>query len=270
MIKDPYFCVDVISATPNPQKTVYAAAHQDYSEEFVVNELFGPKQKCEGLTVFLNQCNEVWHDPFSKTAEKLLDETEAGKRVVERVLKFRHYGPIEHPQIVFNVGWFPHSLMQQFRTHRTGISFDCQSFRYSGKRIYAVAMEERDVEEVFYLRPVGPYSDRQGKKYDYTEAERSADIEYCREAAFRYKDKIDKGFSEEHARSLIPFDTRQHFVVSMNLRTCFHILELRMLKDAQLEIQTMCAMMLPYLETWAPEIVGYFIEKRLGKNNTSP
>jgi thymidylate synthase (FAD) len=267
---DKYFRVEVISAASNPQKTVYAAMHQDYSEEFVFNEFFGPKEACKGVTIFLNQHNEEWHDPFNKTAEKILSEAEAGKRVVDKCLKFRHFGPLEHPQIVFNVGWFPHSLMQQFRTHRTGISFDCQSFRYSGKRIYAVATGERDVEEVFYLRPVGEYTDRQGKKYSYTEVERSKDIEYCREAAFRYQSKIDKGFSEEHARSLIPFDTRQHFVVSMNLRTCFHILELRMLKDAQFEIQVMCEMMLPHLRQWAPEIVEFFEEKRLGKNNTSP
>jgi thymidylate synthase (FAD) len=267
---DKYFKVEVISATPNPQKTVYAAMHQDYSEQFVYDEFFGPKQKKEGVTFYLAPYNDKWHDPFSKTAEKFLDEMEAGRRVVDKCLKFRHFGPLEHPQIVFNVGWFPHSLMQQFRTHRTGISFDCQSFRYSGKRIYAVATGERDVEEVFYLRPVDEYTDRQGKKYLYTEAERLKDIEYCREAAFRYQDKIDKGFSEEHARSLIPFDTRQHFAVSMNLRTCFHILELRMLKDAQLEIQVMCEMMLPHLRQWAPEIVGFFEEKRLGKNNTSP
>ena len=262
---DKYFRVEVISATPNPQKTVYAALHQDYSEQFVYDEFFGVCK--EDSLAIVTPDSDVWNDPFNN---KNIDEKTAGNRVVNTCLKYRHWGPVEHPQIVFNVGWFPHSLMQQFRTHRTGISFDCQSFRYSGKRIYAVAKGELDVEEVFYLRPVGEYTDRQGKKYSYTETERSGDIEYCREAAFRYQDKIDGGYSEEHARSLIPFDTRQHFVVSMNLRTCFHILELRMLKDAQLEIQVMCEMMLPHLRQWAPEIVGFFEEKRLGKNNTSP
>ena len=265
MINDPYFKVKVLSQSPNPQKTVYAALHQDYSENFVFDEFFG-QDKTDEVAVITPDCS-VWNDPFN---EAHLTEEEAGKRVIKNCVKYNHFGPSEHPQIVFNVGWFPHSLMQQYRTHRTGISFDCQSFRYSGKRIYQVAEGKRGVEEVFYLRPVGNYTDRQGRKYTYDEKERSYDIEYCREAAFRYKDKIDKGFSEEHARSLIPFDTRQHFVVSMNLRTCFHILELRMLKDAQLEIQTMCQMMLPYLQNWAPEIVGYFIEKRLGKNLTSP
>ncbi|MGD1897127.1 MAG: hypothetical protein ACFB16_09270 [Phormidesmis sp.] len=29
------FRVEVISKTPNPQQTIYAAMHQDYAEEFV-------------------------------------------------------------------------------------------------------------------------------------------------------------------------------------------------------------------------------------------
>ena len=33
---------------------------------------------------------------------------------------------LEHPQITFNVGYFPHSMMQQVRTHRVGVSFDVQ------------------------------------------------------------------------------------------------------------------------------------------------
>jgi thymidylate synthase (FAD) len=79
---------------------------------------------------------------------------------------------MEHAQIVLNVGWFPHSVMQQARTHRVGVSFDVQSMRYTGDRICRAALGELDLEEVFYLRPVGEYSDRKGKKYLYSEAER--------------------------------------------------------------------------------------------------
>ena len=32
------FRVDLISATPNPQQCVYAAMHQDYSEDFVAGD----------------------------------------------------------------------------------------------------------------------------------------------------------------------------------------------------------------------------------------
>ena len=93
------FRVELIAATPNPQQCIYAAMHQDYSEGFVAAD------------------RAEWPD-----------ETRAGEICVKRLLSGErgHYGPLEHAQIVLNVGWFPHSVMQQARTHRVGVSFDVQ------------------------------------------------------------------------------------------------------------------------------------------------
>jgi thymidylate synthase (FAD) len=93
------FCVDVIAATANPQQVVWAAMHQDYSEHY------------------------VW-----ESREQWPDEQRCGELIVKHLLAGErgHYGPIEHPQITFNVGYFPHSMMQQVRTHRVGVSFDVQ------------------------------------------------------------------------------------------------------------------------------------------------
>jgi hypothetical protein len=38
------FRVEVISQTPNPQQTIYAAFHQDYAEEFVWDDRAGKYQ----------------------------------------------------------------------------------------------------------------------------------------------------------------------------------------------------------------------------------
>ena len=181
------FKVEVISQTPNPQQTIYAAMHQDYAEDFVCDQ-----------------------------RDRFPDEAKCGEVIIKQLLAGNrgHYGPLEHPQIVLNCGWFPHSTMQQIRTHRVGISFDVQSFRYTGQRIVDVVEGKREVEEVFYLRPLGFYSDRQGKKYEYTLDQRQQDIEWCLEASRRYQQRILEGFSEEHARGLIPFDVRQHWVMS--------------------------------------------------------
>ncbi|MFM7471138.1 MAG: FAD-dependent thymidylate synthase, partial [Nodosilinea sp.] len=80
------FTVEVVSQTPNPQQTMYAAMHQDYAEGFVLHE------------------RDQWPS-----------ESRCGEILVSNLLKGGrgHYGPLEHPQIVFNVGWFPHSTMQQ-------------------------------------------------------------------------------------------------------------------------------------------------------------
>ena len=227
---------------PNPQQTIYLALHQDYSEDFV----FDGRESCP-------------------------TETECGEIAVQRLLLGGrgHYGPLEHPHIVFNCGYFPHSVMQQARTHRIA-SFDVQSLRYTGKRFLDLVEGKRDIEEVFYLRPVGDYEDRQGKKYHYSQAQRDADLAWCLEAAKRYRLDIEAGMSEEHARGKLPFDYRQHFIVSFNLRSLMHFLDLRNKKNAQLEIQKLCDLMWVHFEKWTPEIAQWYAKNRLGKAKLSP
>lgn len=220
--------------------------HQDYSEGFVAED------------------RASWPD-----------ETKAGEICVKRLLAGErgHYGPIEHAQIVLNVGWFPHSVMQQARTHRVGVSFDVQSLRYTGERLCQAAEVStvEALEEVFYLRPVGEYSDRQGKRYAYTAEQRAADLYHCSAAAWRYRQMVeDQGMAEEHARGILPFDIRQHFVVSFSLRALLHFLDLRAKLDAQLEIRQLCDLLWPHLQTWAPEIAGWYERARLHKARLAP
>jgi len=240
---DPRFRVELIAATPNPQQCIYPAMPQDYSEGFVAAD------------------RAEWPE-----------EAKAGEICIKRLLAGErgHYGPLEHAQIVLNVGWFPHSVMQQARTHRVGVSFDVQSMRYTGERICRAADGVLELEEVFYLRPAGSYSDRQGKKYDYDDSQRALDLELCRRAAERYRDLLRAGYAEEHARGILPFDYRQHFVVSFSLRAFLHFLDLRAKLDAQQEIRALCDLMWPHLERWAPEIAAWYAKSRLHKARLAP
>jgi thymidylate synthase (FAD) len=123
---DPRFRVALLQASPSPQRLCWYGMHQDYSEDFAADE-----------------------DPPTEAA--------AGEIIVRRLLAGErgHYGPLEHVHIVFNVGWFPHTVMQQARTHRVAVSFDVQSGRYTSQRILDVTSGKRSVEEVFYLRQPG-------------------------------------------------------------------------------------------------------------------
>jgi thymidylate synthase (FAD) len=239
---DPYFQVEVLEKTPRPQRLIYAAMHQDYSEEFVVDEQF-------------------IHD---------ITEDKAGEIITKRLLKHLHYGPLEHPHITFAIGYFPHSVMQQARTHRVAVSFDVQSFRYSGKRILDVIDSKRNVEDVFYVRPLGKYSDRQGKKYEYTEKGRIIDLQECVRAANLYADKIEAGYSEEHARGMIPFDIRQHFVATFNVRSLMHFMDMRFPLDAQYEIRCLCELMWDHFKEWVPDVALWYEANRKGKNKLAP
>jgi thymidylate synthase (FAD) len=85
------------------------------------------------------------------------------------------------------------------------------------------------------------------------------------QGALRYAELIAGGFAEEHARGILPFDYRQHFIVSLNMRSLGHLLTIRGKRDAQLEIQQMCQLMLPKFEVWAPEIYSWFETKQWQK-----
>lgn len=242
-ICDPYFRVEVLRRTPNPQQLCWLAMHQCYAENAVVDDL-----------------------------RKTPNEQNAGWLIVKHLLLGNrgHYGILEHPQISLNIIGYPHSTMQQLRTHRVGVSFAVQSGRYTGQRILQVAEGEREPEEVFYLRPPGQYRDRQGKKYDYSPGQRLEDLAHCKAGAERYAQRLREGVSEEQARGVIPFDVRQHFVLSCNARSLMHILDLRAKADAQLEIQDLCQRAFDCFADWMPSLADWYEANRWGKARLSP
>ena len=123
---------------------------------------------------------------------------------------------------------------------------------------------------MFYLRPCGFYTDRQGNKYEYTQTQRSEDLVSLEHSIAQYKKKLEAGFAEEHARGMLPFDFRQHFVVTFNLRSLMHFLDLRAKLDAQWEIQQMCELMMPHFEEWIPSIYHWYKETRWAKARLAP
>lgn len=239
--KDKYMDVYTLRAMVNPQQAIWLAMHQDYSSE--------PVYDCKV--------------PF---------ESRAGEIVVERLLKGGkgHWGPIEHVGAIFNCIHVPSSVVYQLRTHRNS-SFDVQSFRYTSDHILAVADGELDIEKVFYFRPVGSYFDRQGKSYFYDEETRVIDTEYAQKMVQRCAYLLrEKGVSEEHARGLLPFDARRHFVLSGNLRALLHILDIRYKKDVQLECAFLMGILHKRLVKWCPQIMEWYDENRLGKGRLAP
>lgn len=267
-IKDPYFTVDLLSATPNPQKVCYAAAHGDYSEKYIFDEFFGV-DKTDAIA-YVTPDSSVWNDPFN---DRGLTEKEAGDRLVRNCVKFAHWGVLEHPQLVFSAGYFTHEVMQQARTHRI-MSFDVQSGRYSGQRICQLAngeLPKEELEKIFYLRPVGFYSDRKGHKYEYTDTLRNEDKEFLWEVVRRYAKRIEQGFSEEHARQVYSnYALRQHWVMSGNLRSFLHFIDVRHKADAQLEIQALADMIWEHIKVYVPEVAAWYEKNRLNKNKLAP
>lgn len=224
-----------------PEQVVYQAAKCDYSETPIHNQEIPSASKC-------------------------------GEWIVERLLNNDkgHWGPLEHPGITFSVSGYVHNVAMQARTHRVGVSFDVQSQRYTGKRVIKVATGELKPEEVFYSRPPGYYTNRYGKKYEWTQEDYDDEMNWYMEGCKRYAQRFERGMCEEHIRDGLAQAIRQNFVVSFNLRSVLHILDLRSKLDAQLEIQALCEQISPHLQQWAPNVWKYYEEKRLYKARLSP
>jgi thymidylate synthase (FAD) len=177
---------------------------------------------------------------------------------------------LEHPQITFSVAGFVHNVIVQARTHRIGTTWDVQSQRYTGKRVVKVAKRELDIEEVFYVRPEGFYTNRKGKKYEWTEEHRQRKLGRIIGECEEYAEYYEQGMCEEHIRDYLPQAIRQNFVVSFNLRSVLHFMDLRSKLDAQIEIQALCDAIAPELKLWSPHVWKYYEEKRLHKARLSP
>lgn len=233
--------VEVLQCYSVPEQVVYQAAKCDYSETPIHQQ-------------------EI---PFS---------SKCGEWIVDRLLANDkgHWGPLEHPAITFSVSGYVHNVPMQARTHRVGISFDVQSQRYTGKRVLKVASGELCPDHVFYVRPPGFYTNRYGKKYEWTFEDYNDELSFIYEGCKRYAAKYEKGMCEEHIRDYLAQAIRQNFVVSFNLRSVLHFIDLRAKMDAQLEIQALCEQIGPHLERWAPNVWKYYVERRLHRAKLSP
>lgn len=225
-------------------------------------------------------------------------EAEAGERLAGQILKPGHFGVLEHFGFVFECCGYPHSVISQARTHRVSFSFDVQSQRYTGDRVLALAeqyysLSDREEEEVeyhnftfnentqtflksledlFYTRPPGYYTDRKGVRYEVTSFDYYETL--CKDlltTALNYdRRRTVKGQSEEAARGVLGQDVRQGWFMSTNIRGLLHFLDLRYKKDAQLEIRDLAHRLFAILQTITPEICLWYEKNRLSKNKIAP
>lgn len=244
-INDPRFRLGVISKTANPQQVVWSAMHQCVTPLSVLDI----------------------HPP---------DEAKAGELIVKHLLAGGrgHYSPFEHVSICFGV-CSTHSVMQQLTRHRIGWGFSVQSFRYTDpmEMFPGVAMSDLswdDIEEIFYLRSPGRYADREGAKFVYTEEMRQRDLALGLQCLIRYEKNRQAGMPPEQARSLLPFDVRQKWVMSCNARSLMHVLDLRGKKDAQIEIQWLANALLEAFTDWMPETAQWYTENNFMKAKSAP
>lgn len=279
MTKDPHFKVHLLAKTELQPEVLqhlganglaWLAAHRCYSEELSI----------------------VDNPP------KYLPETEeeAGEKLLGKILKPGHFGTLEHFHMTFEAVGFPHDVMAQHRTHRVGTSFAVQSQRYTSERVIGLvkhfnsldpeSQEQlesacspyedtdcfiRELEKVFYSRPVGEYTARDGKRFIITNQTRLDDLMSDFETARMYYHRVvNLGFSEETARNRLAQSVRQGYIFTLNSRSHFHQSDLRLPKNAQWEIRQLFSLLFEQVKKVSPEQTDWYEKNRLGKNKLSP
>ncbi len=242
LIEDPHFRVvpDLDGSSPCPEKSIWSGQHQCVSECFTYDDNSPSPEKC-GDAIIRHQLT--------------------GDR--------GHYSVLRFGYLVLGCDGFPHSVVSQITRHQDS-AFLVQSGRYTGERFIKVANGELPVEQVFYFRPLGYYTDRKGKRYGYSELDKSEDKHNCFNACVRYAKKIEQGYSEEHARDCIPYNFRHSFVLAGDLRAFFHWLDQRTKADSQLEIQTLAAMCFDAAYPLAPRLMEWYKQNRYGRARLAP
>ncbi len=212
----------LLSYTENPQQVIYKALHQDHCQEYV-----------GGVETY----------NFSD------DELEAIS--IKNLLKGNrgHWGVFEHVNFVFSFGFIPHSVVAHLTRHRL-FSFDVQSFRYT-------SFNSSSIEDCVYLRPVGIYNN-----YFYSEDERNQDLEIIKTQFKLYHQKLDTGMSKEQARGILPYDLRQHFVMSGNLRAFWHLLDIRLKTNSQYETTETVKLIIEPLRGIIPQTMKWYLDNR--------
>lgn len=239
-MRDYLSSVITLRATPLPQELSWLAAHQDYSSEPV--------------------CDYISDSTEEEFGERIIRNLFANKR--------GHFGVVEHAHITVNCIYQPHDVVAQVTRHRHA-TFDVQSFRYTSDSIMAVK-NITDVEKAVYVRPVGTYTSRQGAKYEWTQEQREEKLRHALQACRMYTQDIYDGVSEEHARQSLPYSLRQHFVMTVNIRTLMHMLLLRAKKDAQVETQWFADDLFLCFKDWCPEFAKWTEVNIINKGVISP
>jgi thymidylate synthase (FAD) len=220
-----------IAATPKPQTLVWLAMHQCYSSE--------PTEELG----------------FNTT------EAEYGAKAVQHLLVGNrgHYSPLEAPSISLRMTYVPHSVVQQLRTHRH-LSFSVQSFRYTSSQFLKyvdnnpLTVSETAIDELVYVGN-----------------DRRETYKLAHDAIHEYAYRVlVLGEEPDQARGILPFDLRQHAVVSGNLRAWWHLLDVRLKPDVQPQFQQLALQVRDQLRLFVPQLQAWYDSKRATKAILSP
>ena len=223
--------------------------------------------------------------------DKVPVEAKAGEYTIKNAINYEHFSVFRPAYLVLHAQGFPHSVVSQITRHQDS-AFLVQSMRYTGDRIAAFGQKLTEFEvfnytdlnnnpnhvqlfnglwELFYYRNVGEhYTNRQGKKYIYSERSYNSLIDKNINACIDYYLDIEDGMSEEHAREGLTYNFRQNFMVAGDLQAILHFMDQRSKADSQLEIRKFAEHAMAKVKEFAPEFAEWYMSKRYGRARLAP
>jgi thymidylate synthase (FAD) len=162
---------------------------------------------------------------------------QADVKLIQYLIKNKHWSPFEHAGFTFRLR-IPIFVARQIMRHRSH-SFNEISGRY-------VEFKPND----FYVPKMFREQDesiKQGSKntgIDDDYAARLAYINCCENAYKTYEELLKLGVCKEQARSVLPLGTYTELIVTMNLRSFIHFLQLRLDGHTQAETRFVAGEML--------------------------
>lgn len=238
----------------NPEWAVCLAARNDYYAGNIMDDSMD--EVMEGIT-------DLSGEPMPDASR-----LEKKRMLIRKLLKQEHYGPFEHPQIMFHVENMSRVTMAQITRHRH-MSFDIQSMRYVNFADADIAIPKSltdpehntrsdglvwyDMSSDVAIEDQDPDVESMNRAYEIY-------VEDVEESVERYHELLDLGVPREDARYLLPLGTQVNVTFSGNLRTMLHVANMRSKGSAQWEIQELTEKVGQELDDWAPYTMEYFEE----------
>jgi len=244
--------VKLLASTPHAEELICLGARNDYMANWVGDAEFEEAMKgVKGESI-----------------------TEKKKTLMTHLMKHGHWGPFEHPSFTFAVSGISRSCMAQITRHRLA-SFDVQSMRY-----VKFDMEDgQEPDDLCISIPEMTDSGICGRSAKFTDYWAKADKEdilnkrqelYWEsiESSYKtYNELLKLGVAPENARMVLPIGTKINLVVSLNLRSLLHIVDMRGEADAQWEIREMTNEMIDLAQQECPITFDIFMDKMKGRKN---
>jgi len=223
--------VSVLAQTDHPDRLAVACGRGDYMADSLVDVDVSDDSDMDAVVDAVSIDHTFSH---LDTVNTELDEKVAN--MIHKFINRGHWGVFEHPTITVAVEGISRSCMAQLTRHRH-ISFDVQSMRYV------------KFKNASYVTP--PSLASMEEVYDFEQA-MSIDA---------YQTAVDSDIPKEDARMMLPIGTKVNLTMTLNLRTLFHVANLRAKANAQWEIRSLTEQLLGEARNWAPISMALFDEQ---------